>query len=436
MADIAPFPGIRYNPETVTDLSEVVAPPYDVIPPEQQQALYDKCDYNVVRLILNRDPDNPHARAAEAYRKWLNSGVLVREDEPALYLTATEFTVERTSHTRLGLISRVRLEPFDKGIVRPHEKTFSKVCTERFGLMSHSHANFSPVFSLFRDPGGDVFRELGSLADQSRPTTSFTDDKGHDHRLWVITDTAQQERLVNLLAPATLYIADGHHRYTTCLNYLNARLEQNPDLPEDHPARFTMMYLAGMSDPGLVILPAHRMLKRIPEDDRAAFPQKAEEFFDVTMYPLEGDGEAAAERLLADLEREGGKAIGVVMHGRKDLALISLKEGAMAERYGDELAPELRGLDVTVLTRLVFMDILGLTRQDLDDASLMGYETSAHAVIEKVLAGETLAGFILNPTRIDQVRAVAEAGLTMPRKSTYFYPKVTTGLVIHDLDAR
>jgi uncharacterized protein (DUF1015 family) len=435
MATIAPFHGLRYTQNDSCRLADVVAPPYDVISPGEQDRLYGQNPRNVIRLILNKacetdcEKDNPHTRAAAFFKAWKKDGCLRKDPLPALYLSATGFTVEGRSYTRMGILARVRLEPFEKGVIRPHEKTFSKVCGERLGLMMACHANFSPIFSLFQDPDGRIFEAVSQVCGEREPDEDFTDAKGERHRLWAVTDPETTGLFCALLAPATLYIADGHHRYTTCLNYLAEKLRKNPELPENHPARHTMMYLASMDDPGLVILPAHRLLLRGGEKAAGDFLEKAPRVFDLESYPAKNPG-----AMLEALEKAGEGAFGVVFKGRDQVFLARLREGVMDARYSGEMPGELRDLDVTALTRLVFMDLLGLTAQDLDDATLMAYDTSALGSAARVLEGKAEAGFILNSTHIRHVRAVAEAGLTMPRKSTYFYPKVITGLVMHDLE--
>jgi uncharacterized protein (DUF1015 family) len=439
MATVLPFRGLTYNLEKIGDLRTVTTPPYDVISPEEQERAYACHPQNIIRLILGKtadtdtDSDNRYTRAAECCLRWRDEAVLVRDPAPAFYLTATDFTVGDAPLTRWGVIARVRLEPFEKGVVLPHEKTFSKVKSDRLSLMQACHANFSPIFSLFPG-GGDLLRDLQAAVSGHPADMDFVDGAGHRQRLWRLTDPAVLERVTDALEPRPLFIADGHHRYETGLAYRDWLAERTPDFSPDHPANFIMMYLAAMEDPGLIIRPAHRLLKSVDGAAADDLLRKARDFFEVTEYPWNGDRDAAEERFFADQgENPDRTAIGLLAGDRPAFHLFRIRPGAMAERYGAELSEALRDLDVTVLTRLVFMDLMGFDSARLDDASLIGYTSVAAEGVKAVTEGKYDLAFFLNPTRIEQVQEVARNREIMPRKSTYFYPKVVTGQVIHPL---
>ena len=440
MAEIIPFRGIFYNPDKIHDLADVVTPPYDIISKQEQHNFYKRHPHNIIRLILNRKTENdtsennPHTRAADFFNKWLSENVLLRDKSPALYLTSVEFPSENKTITRFGLIALVGLEPFEKGIILPHEKTFSKIKSERLDLMKACHANFSPIFSLYSDQK-NILGSLKDAALNKTPDINFTDNKDQRHRLWRITDTTVHRYISSVMKEKRLFIADGHHRYETALNYRNWVSNNNPDFSTDHPANYVMMYLSSMEDPGLIILPAHRMLTGIQDSVLAAFIQKIRNYFDITTISFkEREREKAQAEFISTLKSNNSKnIIGVFMKDRPEFYLLTLKPNVMEEMFGDEFSDSLRNLDVTVLTRLIFIEILGFDQSMLDDEKIIAYSSSTIEAIDRVASDECDIAFILNPTKISQVRNIAEEGLIMPRKSTYFYPKVITGQVLNGL---
>jgi uncharacterized protein (DUF1015 family) len=442
MAKIVPFRGVVYNPERVENLAPVATPPYDVITPEEQLAFYDRHPWNIIRLILGKihETDTPennrHTRSAGFFSDWLSEGVLIQDPVPALYLTSIDFSVQSRQITRWGLISRVALEPFDKGVVLPHEKTFSRVKSERLELMKACHANYSPIFSLYSDPEQSVMNTLRQSCTNQTPDMEFVDTYAHTHRLWRVTDAAVHREIAAFMAGRSLFIADGHHRYETALNYRQWLADRTPGFSPEHPANFIMMYLCGMEAPGLVILPAHRMVKTLSPEKIQQFIPTAKECFDVTPFSVDADvvSGAASEKWDGSLRAETRRTrIGVVMKNDPTGYLLDLKSGVMQRMYGKEMSERMLDLDVTVLTRLILMDLLGLSSSQLDDESIMRYSSKTEAALASVENGDSDAVFLLNPTRIDQVQRIAESGEIMPRKSTYFYPKVVTGQVINRL---
>lgn len=436
MAQILPLQGIQYDQNKISDYSDVATPPYDVISESERDAFYERHPHNVIRLILGKPTpsdtpdDNPHTRAAACFRDWLATGILVRSQSPALYLTAVDFPFADSTVRRYGLVARIGLEPFEKKVILPHERTFSKVKSERLELMKVCHANFSPIFSLYTDEG----RILDTLITASKNLTAdidFTDDAGHRHLLWCLTDIALHREIQEAFEEKQLFIADGHHRYETALNYRNWLKETHPDFNETHPANYIMMSLSSMSDPGLIIKPAHRILSNVSRDELDSFIAKAETYFDITTLPATLDGRA---ELISQLKsRDARHTIGVAIKNHAGLYLLRLKPKVMDKLFTDELPASLRHLDVTVLTRLIFMELLGFDQQRLDNEKTISYSSKENEAIDAVADGPNDISFILNSTKIEQVRQVAEEGLIMPRKSTYFYPKVITGHVLNDL---
>ncbi len=438
MVEFLPLNGIRYNSRKISDLSAVVAPPYDVIAPAEQENYYARHPHNVIRLILGRtepgddERNNAPARAAVHLDNWLREAILIQEPEPAFYLTATTFNHEGRRFTRTGIIGRVKLRPFEEGDILPHECTFSKVKTEQLRLMQACRANLSPVFGLCADCGG-LFSEIQKLMREQPPAINFTDDHQLHHGVWFLTDPRHTASLSASLRGHRIYIADGHHRYETALNYRDYLSQRNPALPANHPANYVLISLSGIEDPGMIVLPAHRLLKDVPGDRMRSFISRSHAFFEVVPFGSGGGGiEALAQAKALQKEFAAQNAITAIVRPHDEIFVLRLKPGVMKERYPDE--PEsLRSLDVTVLTRLVLMELLGYDQANLDDENRIFYRTDALECLHSVRQGSADMAFIMNPTRIDQVRRVSEEGLIMPRKSTYFFPKVISGLVINPL---
>jgi uncharacterized protein (DUF1015 family) len=430
---------MRFNTAKAGPLADIVTPPFDVISETEQARFYERSPYNVVRLIRGKTTaydtrgNNPHSRAANYLRQWIEEGVLQQDDRETFYLTTLEFPYGDSQRTRYGLIGRVELANFTDGVVLPHEKTFTNVKAERLSLIHACRTNFSPIFSLFEDPE-ELVGEWAGLAASRTCELEFVDTNGWRHRLWQITDRDRIIRTSQYFKDRRLYIADGHHRYETALNYRNAL---GADLPRSHPANFTMMYLCSMRDAGLIILPAHRLLKDVSRSVRGSFAERAQEFFTVRTLPYEEDrrDSALVESMSILQANPTGGCIGVFMRSSRQFIILRLKRPEMMNQLFAGEFPEAIGLlDVTVLTRLIFMELLGFDQSRLDNEKLIGYNTDPKAAVDAVARGDYDATFILNPPSLQQVRDVAERGLVMPRKATYFFPKVITGLVMNRLD--
>ena len=301
--------------------------------------------------------------------------------------------------------------------------------------MKACHANFSPIFSLFSDPGG-VMARLRAAAGGTEPDMDVVDHKGIPHRLWRVTDADALDFVQASLADQRLFIADGHHRYETALSYRDWVARREPSFDGNHPANFVMMYLCAMEDPGMLIRPAHRLLLEISDESMDRLMAGSAEAFDITPYPFTAENrEAVQKEFVASLGRQSGQktVLGVCLRGRESFYRMDLRPGVMAARFGHEIPQALLDLDVTVLTRLVFMDILGFDQARLDDATRIDYSSLTGEALDAVDRGGADVAFILNPTRMEQVRRVSSQGLIMPRKSTYFYPKVLSGRVLNTL---
>jgi uncharacterized protein (DUF1015 family) len=442
MADVIPFRGILYNPEKVDNLADVITPPFDVISVTEQEVFYARSPFNMVRLILGKasaddsPSHNPHSRAADYLKNWVAERALVRDIVPAFYLTTLDFTIDNRLVTRSGLIAAVRLAPFDAGIILPHEHTFTNVKSERLALMKACHANFSPIFAMVPDEDGDFINLIRHLSTERTPDIAFRAHDGFQHKLWRVVDSDSVLNVSAALQSRKLYIADGHHRYETALNYRNWVHAGHPNLYDGHPANFVMMYLCSMVDPGLVIRPAHRMLRNVPSSAIDRLLVRAKPYFEIETISFRGsERDSALERFIGKMNGNGiGQSIGMVLKDRRAFYYLTLKNSpALNDLFGFDCPGPLRRLDVTVLTRLIFTEFLEFDQARLDNEKLIEFTTDAREAVGRVNRGDFDACFILNPTSVEQVRDVADQGLVMPRKATYFYPKVTTGLVINPL---
>ncbi len=442
MAQIVPFRGLLFNSEKVKDMEKVVTPPYDVISEDEQREYYRRHPYNVIRLdkgLRSRKDtkfNNNYTRAAYYLNKWISDGILLRDKKPALYFTSVEFPLKEKTITRYGLISLVGLEPYHKGRILPHEQTFSKVKTDRLNLMKACHANFSHIFSLYSDRKGT----LDMLKDSTRntePDMDHPDDEGHRHRLWRITNEEMHRFVTEAMNTKRLFIADGHHRYETALNYREWLSRERGSVGPDHPSNFVMMYLCSMQDEGLTILPTHRVISDLETSMQTAFIHRAKDYFDIqeVRYNEKGVEKAKEEfAYLLGLKTENSRSrIGVFLNNRPAFYVLTLKPNVMDRIVGDELAEPLKSLDVAVLTRLIFIELLGLDESELDDDELIEYSSDNEEAIDMVASGNADISFILNPPSNDQVRRIAEEGVTMPRKTTYYYPKALSGQVMNKL---
>jgi uncharacterized protein (DUF1015 family) len=440
MVDVRSLPGIRYAAEA--DLATLVTPPYDVISPDAQTRYYARHPHNIIRLELGRDEpsdddlDNKYTRAAATFAEWRLQDVM-RQDAPSLYLYEQRFAVAGAAFARRSLLARVRLEPWEAEVVLPHERTMSKPKADRLQLMRACAANLSPIMSLYDDPDDGLAATL-AVAASAAPIADFADEAGERHLLWPIRDGGIAAAVAAFFRDRQIYIADGHHRYETALAYRDevAAVRKEP-LPEGDPVNFTLMALCAIEDPNLVVLPTHRQLRDLDAERLAELDSALGAYFDVR--PVEnGDGEGAAGALAAiqEASAQGETAFGLVRP--EGIALLRLRpEGraAMEQLAGEHAnaSPAWRALDVAILHELALSRGLGVGEEAVRAGEHVTYTRDAEAAIAAVRAGEAELAFLLAPTPPAAIRDVARAGDRMPQKSTYFYPKLITGLVVNPL---
>ena len=405
MAEIQPFAGIQYRKG---ELARLLAPPYDVIPPGYRDELYARDPHNIVRVVLNRTPgDAGYAEAGDTYRRWLAEGVLAPDPEPALYLLEQAFAAGSGTLRRLGLLARFKAEDPERRIILPHEHTRAAAKEDRWRVLVATRANFSPIFLMFPDPQ----RRFGALALEAMalpPQAVYTDDAGVAHRLWRMSEPAMISRFQALVAGPKAYIADGHHRHATALRYRDA------NGPE---GAWTFGYFTPMGAPGLLVQPYHRILSEGPSLDEAA--QKLGSRFRVTRVSDVAQAAASAA------QSKAGYAFALAEPGRG--ALVAEAEPGATSLLDSAAAPSLRALDTFFLHHAVLGPLLGVK-----DTAVSYVHSQAEAEAA-VAAGECRLAVLMRATPVEQIVDVAEAGESMPAKSTFFHPKLPSGLVIHAL---
>lgn len=431
MPEIRAFRGVRYDMTLVGALSDVVAPPYDVIDSALQDKLYASSPYNVIRLELNKpEPDDApgddrYSRSAKFLKDWRRAGVLREDNEPALYLHDQTYSVDGKSFTRTGFMARVRLEAFGKGRIYPHEQTLSGPKADRLSLYNATGFNLSPVFGLYPDEGNSVIQAL-IAGRRDRTPLEATDHLGVVHRLWPITDAAAITAVGGLMADKSIFIADGHHRYETGLKYRDDLAAQGEVSGADDPANFVMMMLVSMSDPGLLILPTHRLVKGYPGLTSEKLAELLAPEFDVKVV---GEGDGAAKAAWEEIEMGGDQDVlgfGTVADGKYVLA--RLRSDLTMDKLAAEHGPDWRALGVSILHVLVLDHLL---------ASLGKAECRYVHLIDEVNvateAKECDLACLVPAAKMEHVEAIASNLEKMPPKSTYFYPKILTGVILNNL---
>ena len=443
MPQTAPFAALRYNLDHVGALSNVIAPPYDVIDPELQDQLYKQHPANVIRIILNRaEPgdsgDEKYDRAAKFVEQWKSEGVLMTEASPAYYVYHQTFEVDGQTVVRRGFQGRVRTTPFGEGNIYPHEETHPKAKVDRLKLTTATKQNNSQIFGLYPDPDNTVI-ELLDAATKGITPMEATDHLGVKHTIWPVTDEATCAKVSELMADKPMFVADGHHRYETSCNYKEqVAAEHGGSLPEDHPANYVMTMLVGMSDPGMIVLPTHRLLRGTPKFTSTEIIAKLAGKFDCEVL---AGGLNAAHIAWGNMETADDQGlIGLYATGDATWVMAKAGPGAEAEiaKIAGSQSDDWQKLGVSLLHRLVIENLLGLSGHSKP--------TYVHEVEEVVngINGEgsqaesdsdepyTLAALVM-PAKVADVEAISLHKERMPAKSTYFYPKLLSGLTFNPL---
>lgn len=435
MPNIQPFQGLRYNLAQVGDLSDVVAPPYDVISPEYQDELYAKHPNNVVRLILNKmNPDddeanNRYTRAARTLKDWKAEGVLQRDDQPALYVYHQIFTVGGKEYCRKGFMCGCEATPFGEGMIFPHEITMSGPKLDRLMLTTACKTNFSQIFGLYPDAENEVQNILEDAVRGEAPLEA-TDKDGVINRMWIVDDPDVVSKVVALMGPKPIFIADGHHRYETACNYRKQIREQG-ELTLEHPANYVLMVCIAMEDPGLIVMPTHRLFKNVPAFSQEELISKVGDCFRVSTV---GEGYRTAHRAWAEiemLEDQGTMALYTAKDGKWNLLQLTEAGREKMAEVAKEHQPEWQELGVAILHSLVIDTLLGLKGHEKPK-----YVHEVEEVVETLKSEpETypLAALVM-PATVQQIQVLSMVRERMPAKSTYFYPKLISGFVFKPLE--
>ncbi|MBV9467526.1 MAG: DUF1015 domain-containing protein [Solirubrobacterales bacterium] len=417
MAEIEPLRALRYDLARTGGLQDVVAPPYDVIDAEQRHALAGRSPYNVVRIDLPEGGEDRYQRAAQELTAWRRDGVVVQDEQPALWPLAQDYTgPDGRPRTRRGLLARVRVEQYGAGRIRPHERTHPGPREDRLRLTRATRANLSPIFALFSDPDGSAWAPLESALGDP-PWAQAGEADGTVNRLWRVQAPDAIAAVKDALAGTELLIADGHHRYETARVYAE-------ELGGDGPHRYVLMCLVAMEDPGLTVFPTHRLLHDLRPDQHEALARALRRDFEIEALP---DTSRLAPRA------DGALRLGYIdSHFRKPF-MLTLQDPGIADAALAGHAEPYRRLDTAVLEALVLKGALQMSDHDIDELSQLGYARDFEQALEQVLSGAYDAAFFMAPTPVQRVQEVASAGESMPPKSTYFFPKVPTGLLFNPL---
>ncbi len=437
MAEIRPFRGVLYNQQVVSDLSTVICPPYDVISPQLQDELYQCSEYNFVRVEYNRElpqdnpQDNRYTRSAANIQRWLRQGVLQKDASPTIYVHQHFFNSQGKSYKRNNIIACVRLEEWEKKIIRPHENIIPRAKSDRLSMLWACQANTSAVLAMYQDPEQTISFAL-TAQEINSPRINVVDNNGERHKVWAVTQPEVVQQIQSVIAQQPLYIADGHHRYDSALTHRREKAAQSISNTGEEGYNFVMMSLIDFADPGLVILPPHRLLRGMSRGALSGLKSQLTAFFDMEEYPMDTpDLWSKVDSLLTGMKPDMHQ-VRLAIYGleAEKLLILTLRDAKAV----DEMMPTFHGdlykkLDVSLVDHVILEKLLG-SDKDKEEKTL-AYSYDRVDAVNRVKNQEYQLLFILNPIRPELIRAIADAGDRMPRKSTYFYPKSPAGLVFY-----
>lgn len=433
MAHIAPFRGVFYNQKKIRDLAKVIAPPYDLISRDEQEKLYKRSPYNFVRLDLSQEPD-AYAAVPQLLENWMKEGILERDLVPAIYYMAERFALKTGEQKeRRGFFAVMRLEDFAAGTIRPHEQTFDAPKEDRLKLMLACNVQLSPIFALYSQPQQTINRILVTHVEGAAPFIDVKQDSGGECRLWRIADAQLIRRIQAEITGLPLLIADGHHRYEATLNYRNHLRDQRGPGSGKEPYNFIMTYFANMNDNNVVILPTHRLVRGYDPKPFLQLEEALQNYFYLEQYPKTPEGKGWFLKALKD----GGKkkrVIGASFKRDPRYLILRLKNKRIMQRLAKDLSAPLQELDITTLHLLILEHVLGLAPKKQASGENIRYSQDEEAVLQALEKEDFQAAFILNPPKAEDILAIAGKGEKMPQKSTYFYPKLSSGLIVNKID--
>lgn len=433
MERILPFKALSYNKNIVGNLSAVLAPPYDIISEQEREKLYNSHPFNVVRLEHgaisdnDNDADNKYTRSAETLSEWMRSGVLVPDRQSAIYIYGQDFNLpDGRQFTRTGIVCLVRVDDFEEGTILPHLETASGAKTDRLNLMTACGATFSPISALYEDPDSLISPIISEIISYP-PETTVKTSGGVIQKLWSVTDEQVISKITAALEDKKFFIADGHHRYESAVNYRNLMADVNPDHIGTGLYNYTMMFLEDMADPGIVIFPSHPMVRSLVGYNENSVISQLSECFDV----IRMDAEDIESSVRTKLDENRDVPCFAMYTGKEYYYILRLKSFAAADGVNTDKSAVFRHLDVTVLHSLVLGKVFGMAESDLKNQGYLSYTRDIGEAVNEVKNGTFQCSFMLNSTKIHQIKDVALEGEKLPQKSTYFYPMLITGLLMN-----
>jgi uncharacterized protein (DUF1015 family) len=433
MVRIAPFRGVFYNRKKFRDLANVIAPPYDVISPAERERLYKKSPYNFVRLDFSQEADSYDA-VAHAFHEWEDQGILDRDEQPAIYFLSERFKLkDGETRERLGFFALTELQDFSSGEIRPHEKTHDAPREDRLRLMLACHAQLSPIFALYAQPRATINRILAVAVEGMAPSIELEQDNGDQCRLWRITDTSVIEKIQQEMRDQRLLIADGHHRYEATLSYRDQLRRQHGSTTGREAFNYIMAYFANMNDDNVVILPTHRLVRGFAHKPFLELEEALQTYFYVEQHPKTPEGKISFLKALKNAAKKH-RVLGASFKRDPRYLMLRLKNKRIMQRLAKDQSAPLRELDVTTLHLLILEHILGLSAGQQESGDTIRYSQDEDAVLQTLEKEDFQAAFLLNAPKAEEVLAIAAAGEKMPQKSTYFYPKLSSGLIVNKIE--
>ena len=433
MVEVSSFKGITYNSKKLEKIENVMCPPYDIISDEMQKTLYEKDSLNFVRLILGKiysDDDaenNRYSRAKRFFEKWINDQVLVQSDKPAIYPYKIKYKIKNEEKTMNGFFILLKLDR-DYKLVKAHEKTLSKPKADRLNLMKACHANLEPIQLLYIDEDDKIRKKIDDSIE--KPLIDVTGYDGFNHKLWVLDDENIISMVKESLNDKILFIADGHHRYQTAINYADEVNKNKEDINKDLPHNYRMVILANMFDEGLAILPTHRLIKK-SDINFSDLIVKLKEFFDVEEYIVKED--ISSKELSKEIKKklETKDTHKFVLFSKKKYYLLTLKDEKSMDEFSKDKSKTWRTLDVSILHKIIIEKLMQIPQESIEDH--VKYTRVDEEAIDFIKNGKFDYSFFMNATKIEELKAIADAGEHMPQKSTYFLPKMLSGLVMYKM---
>ena len=433
MIRIAPFRGLFYDQKKVRDLSKVVAPPYDVISKEEQERLYKKSPYNFIRLDLSQEPDS-YSAVAQLLSEWLATGIFERDETPAIYFLSHRFKLKSGEQKiRDGFLALTELQDLSSGAIRPHEKTLDAPKEDRLKLMLACHAQLSPIFTLYSQPKQSINRMLAVEVEGVEPFMEIEQDNGEQCRLWRIANAELIEKVQQEMSDQQLLIADGHHRYEATLSYRDWMRRERDQCNGREAFNFIMAYFANINDDNVVILPTHRLVRGYAHKPFLELEQALQTYFYVEQHPKTPEGKISFLKALKTAAKKH-RVIGASFKRDPRYVILRLKNKRIMQRLAKDLSAPLRELDVSTLHLLILEHILGMTPDEQVKGENIRYSQDEDLVLQSLEKEDYQAAFILSATKAEEIQTIVAGGEKMPQKSTYFYPKLLSGLVVNKIE--